>query len=122
MSTDTEFAAAVRDMRSEPKLVTAVFRFYGGPEHEREAAEAWAFELTYYFLRGVGEQPAVTYDAGVYTVSGLMQTTHPGDRSPVTVFNGDSEPSSLDFCVDPDRAARLREMYPGRTLRWDGRD
>jgi hypothetical protein len=122
VSADAEFAAAVRDLRSGARLVTAVFRFYGGPGREQEAAEAWAFELTYYFLRGVGEQPSVTYDAGVYTVSGLMQTTHPGDRSPVTVFNGDSEPASLDFCVNPDRMASLREMYPRRTLRWDGRD
>jgi hypothetical protein len=79
-------------------------------------------ELTYYFLRGVGEQPVVSYDAGVYTVSGLMQTTHPGDRSPVTVFNGGSEPSSLDFCTDPKRQDLLRGMYGGRELRWDGRD
>jgi hypothetical protein len=123
VAADTQFAGADRGMRTEPKLVTAVFRFYGGPDREQEAAGAWAFELTYYFLRGVGEQPAVTYDpaAGVYTVSGLMQTTHPGDRSPVTVFNGDSKPSSLDFCVDPCRMATLREMYPRREPRWDGR-
>ena len=121
MTTDTDFAAAVRNMRTEPKLVTAVFRFHGGPGREQEAAEAWAFELTYYFLRGVGEQPVVTYDAGVYTVTGLMQTTHPGDHSPITVFNGDSEPSSLDFCVDPERQARLRKMYDERGPRWDGR-
>ena len=121
---DTEFAAAVRDLRTGPQLVTAVFRFRGGPGREQEAAEAWAFELTYYFLRGVGEQPSVSYDpaAGVYTVSGLMQTTHPGDRSPVTVFDGDSEPASLDFCTGPERMAALRELYPGRTLRWDGRE
>jgi hypothetical protein len=122
LATDTEFAACVRSLRTEPKLVTAVFRFYGRPGREREAAEAWAFELTYYFLRGVGEPPVVSYDAGVYTVSGLMQTTHPGDRSPVTVFNGDSEPSSLDFCVNSERQARLRELYATREPRWDGRD
>ena len=75
-----------------------------------------------YFLRGVGEAPAVTYDAGVYTVSGLMQTTHPGDRSPVTVFDDGSEPASLDFCTAPDRQAMLRGMYDGRGPRWDGRD
>jgi len=120
--TPAELATAVRDMRTEPRLVTAVFRFSGGPGREEEAAEAWAFELTYYFLRGVGEQPVVTYDAGVYTVSGLMQTTHPGDRSPVTVFNDGSEPSSLNFCTGPDRQARLREMYGGREPRWDGRE
>jgi hypothetical protein len=33
-----------------------------------------------YFKRGVGEPPVVTYAGGVYTVVGLIQTTHPGDR------------------------------------------
>lgn len=121
---DDEFAVAVRDLRTEPRLVTAVLLFRAGPGREQEAAEAWAFELTYYFLRGVGEAPAVTYDpdAGVYTVSGLMQTTHPGDRSPVTVIDASSDPASLDFCVSPERKAVLRELYGQRTLRWDGRD
>jgi hypothetical protein len=121
MSADARFEADVRGMRTEPRLITAVFRFRGSPGREQEAAQAWAFELTCYFLRGIGEQPVVTYDAGVYTVSGLMLTTHPLDRSPVTVFNR-GEPSSLDFCTNPDRAARLRELYASETIRWDGRD
>jgi hypothetical protein len=28
----------------------------------------------------VGEQPVVTYAGGVYTVIGLITTTHPGDH------------------------------------------
>jgi hypothetical protein len=65
---------------TEPRLVHAGAMFTGGPGREREAAEAWAFELKVYFKRGVREQPAVTYEHGVYTVVGLIQTTHPGDR------------------------------------------
>lgn len=63
-----------------PRLVLAGARFTGTPGREREAAEAWAFEMKAYFHRGVGEQPQVTYDHGTYTVIGLIQTTHPGDR------------------------------------------
>jgi hypothetical protein len=47
---------------------------------EREAAEALAFEMKAYFLRGTGEQPDVTYANGTYEVTGLITTTHPGDR------------------------------------------
>jgi hypothetical protein len=65
---------------TEPRLVNAGVRFTGGPGREREAAEAWAFEMKAYFKRGTGEQPVVTYAGGVYTVIGLIQTTHPGDR------------------------------------------
>lgn len=65
---------------TEPRLVNAGARFTGSPGREREAAEAWAFEMKAYFKRGVGEQPVVTYAGGVYTVVGLIQTTHPGDH------------------------------------------
>ena len=65
---------------TEPRLVCAGARFTGGPGREREAAEAWAFEMKAYFKRGVGEPPVVTYANGTYTVIGLIQTTHPGDR------------------------------------------
>jgi hypothetical protein len=65
---------------TEPRLVNAGARFTGGPGREQEAAEAWAFEMKAYFKRGVGEQPRVTYASGVYTVIGLIQTTHPGDH------------------------------------------
>lgn len=67
-------------MGTEPRLLRAGARFAGGPGREREAAEAWAFEMKVYFKRGVGEQPHVTYENGVYTVTGLIQTTHPGDH------------------------------------------
>ena len=112
-------AGHVRD--EGPRNVVAVFKFCGGPGREQEAAEAWAFELKYYFLRGVGEQPEVIYQDGVYTCRGLMTTTHPGDRSPVTVFNA-GEPSSLAFCTSPDRVQRLRDLYGQRSgPRYDGR-
>ena len=109
---------------TEARLVTAVTRFSGGPGREREAAEAWAFELTYYFKRGVGEQPVVTYDAdaGVYTCTGLMATTHPYDTSPVTVFDANSDPWSLDFCADAARQERVRELYPRAGYWWDCRE
>jgi hypothetical protein len=103
------------------RLVIAVTRFCGGPGREQEAAEAWAFELTYYFLRGIGEPPQVTYSDGVYTCQGLMQTTHPGDRD-VTVFDEGSPPWSLDFTVNPERRAHLRESYQQSDHFFDGRD
>ena len=59
--------------------VLAGMRFTGSPGREDEAARAWAFELKVYFLRGVGEQPQVSHDGSVYTVVGLMRTTHPWD-------------------------------------------
>jgi len=65
---------------TEPRQVRAGAQFTGRPGREREAAEAWAFEMTAYFKRGVGEQPVVSYAGGVYTVIGLIQTTHPGDH------------------------------------------
>ena len=99
------------------RTVTAVVRFRAGPGREREAAEAWAFELTYYFLRGVGEQPQVTYAGGVYTCTGLMTTSHPGDADDVTVFESTAD---LDFCMAPDRQKLLRDLYPARG-RFDGR-
>ena len=103
------------------RTVTAVTRFRGGPGREAEAAEAWAFELTYYFTRGVGEPPAVSYANGVYTCTGLMQTTDPGDKAPVTEFDADGEPWDLDFCADPGRRARVRAEYPERRVWFDGR-
>lgn len=108
-------------MSVPPRTVRAVMTFAGTPGREREAAEAWAFELTYYFTRAVGEQPEVTYEDGVYTCTGLMTTTHPGDSAPVTFFNA-GEPYSLDFCADPERRKVLRELYPRRAFRFDGRD
>ena len=119
---DTAFRESVYALMTEPRQVTAIARFRGGPGREQEAAEAWAFELTYYFTRAVGEQPEVTYEDGVYTCTGLMQTTHPGDRSPVTVFDAVAEPWDLDFCLDPDRRERLRELYRKRGIWYDGRD
>jgi hypothetical protein len=104
---------------AEPRQVTAVIRFRGGPGREREAAEAWAFELTYYFTRGVGEPPQVTWADGIYTCTGLMQTTHPGDLEPVTDFG---EAVLLDPVFWPARERHLRELYPRRPLWFDGRD
>lgn len=101
--------------------VIAVARFKGGPGREQEAAEAWAFELTYYFTRGVGEAPEVTYEDGVYTCRGLMQTTHPGD-SDVTVFDRDRPPWDLDSAADPGRRRVLRDLYSRHALYFDGRE
>lgn len=100
------------------RQVTAVCRFAGGPGREREAAEAWAFELTHYFMRAVGEAPKVTYENGVYTCTGLMQTTHPHDTDP-TVFDATAPPWGLDFSVNPDRRAHLLAITERR--RFDGR-
>jgi hypothetical protein len=63
-----------------PRLIQAGAWFTGGPGREREAAEAWAFEMKVYFKRGVEGQPQVSYANGTYTVIGLIQTTHPGDQ------------------------------------------
>lgn len=104
------------------RTVEAVMCFSAGPGREQEAAEAWAFELTYYFTRGVGEQPRVEYADGVYTVTGLMTTTHPGDHGSPVIFNPGSPPGSLDFCLAPERQASLRELYLTRGMRFDGRD
>lgn len=117
---DLGFRSAVRGLMTEPRQVTAIARFRGVPGREAEAAEAWAFELVYYFTRGIGEPPAVDYADGIYTCTGIMQTTNPGD-GPVTDFTRD-EPWSLDFGRDPDRAARLRELYARRDTWYDGRD
>lgn len=86
-----------------------VARFAGGPGREREAAEAWAFELTYYFLRRAGEQPQVTYENGIYTVTGLMTTSHPGDKA-VTLF---TPTAGLDYCTGEDRRNALMKLYDG---------
>jgi hypothetical protein len=102
--------------------VIAIMRFYGGPGRERDAAEAWAFEITYYYLRSVGEQPAVEYTDGVYTVSGMMTTTHPCDRA-VTDFCPSGTAIRLDDALAPSRRTKLRTIYPSRcTWRFDGRD
>lgn len=106
--------------QTAPRQVTAVARFRGKPGREREAAEAWAFELTYYFTRGVSEPPQVSYENGVYTCTGVMQTTHPAD-GPVTDFCRD-EPWSLSFCQDEQRRQQLRELYPRQGTWFDGRD
>lgn len=107
-------------IHTAPRQVTAVGRFAGPPGREHDAARAWAFELTYYFTRGVGEPPLVTYEHGVYTCTGLIQTTHPGDR-PVTDFTGD-EPILLDSQLFEGRDRYLRELYPRRSIWFDGRD
>lgn len=108
---------------AEPRNVTAVCWFKGGPGREREAAEAWAFELTYYFARGVGEQPKVSYDETtmLYECSGLMTTTHPLDKSPVTEFTFISEPWDLDFSSSSERRKTVRELHAMRSRWWDGR-
>jgi len=118
--------AGVRALMTPPRVVTAVARFRAGPGREDEAAGAWAFEITYYFTRAVGEAPAVTYapgwpgEPGVYTCTGLMQTTHPGDHDP-TDFTRE-EPWSLDYVTGAVRRAQLRSMYPRRKIWYDGRD
>lgn len=101
--------------------VIAIMRFYGEPGRERDAAEAWAFEITYYYLRCVGEQPAVVYQNGIYTVSGMMTTTHPGDRAE-TDFCPSGTAISLDDALTPSRRTKLRAIYPARaSWRFDGR-
>jgi hypothetical protein len=98
---------------TEPRQVMAVLRFTGPPGQEDRAMEAWA----YYFLRGVGEAPRVTsYENGIYTVAGFIQTTHPGDHD-VTDF---SPVASLDFCLGPKRVEHLKSLY-GRGPKFDGR-
>jgi hypothetical protein len=73
--------AATLSVQAAPRTVLAGARFSGGPGREDEAREAWAFEMKAYFHRGVGEPPVITsYDGGVYTVIGLITTTHPGDH------------------------------------------
>jgi hypothetical protein len=116
----TAFRDAVPGLMTPPRAVTAIARFRGGPGREDEAAQAWAFELTYYFLRGVGEPPLVTYDGEIYTCTGLIQTTHQGDK-PVTDFTGDA-PLWLDSALVTARQAYLRALYPQRWCWFDGRD
>ena len=118
----TALREGVAALQTPVRQVTAVCRFRGGPGREAEAAEAWAFELVYYFTRAVSERPQVEYADGIYTCTGLMQTTHPGDRSPVTDFDSGSEPWDLDFGLDADRRERLRELYARRGIWFDGRD
>lgn len=117
---DSAFITAVRDLMTEPRQVTAIARFRGGPGREREAAEAWAFELTYYFTRGVGEPPLVSYENGIYICTGLIQTTHPGDRAVTDFSSGEAWP--LDWGMLPGRQEMLREAYPERRVWYDGRD
>lgn len=115
-------------IHTEPRNVYATCRFRAGPGRFEEAAEAWAFELTYYFLRGVGEAPVVQYfpegpETGVYVCTGLMQTTHPGDRDE-SVFDAPPAPAwDLDRCSDPGRRQYLRDLYERRdpASRFDGR-
>lgn len=40
-------------------LTEANCRFWAGPDRLLDAARAWAYDLTYYFKRGVGERPEV---------------------------------------------------------------
>jgi hypothetical protein len=105
---------------TEPRNITAICQFRGAPGREREAALAWAFELTYYFLRGVGEAPVVTYAGGIYTCTGLMTTTHPFDRDPTWFDKG--SPWDLDYNTNSERAKTLRELYDQGGQRWDGRE
>lgn len=107
-------------MSAEPQQVHATARFFGLPGLEQAAAEAWAFELTYYFLRGVGAAPVVSYENGIYTCTGLIQTTHPADHDPLD-FTPD-EPWDLLFSMEPTRQARLRDMYEQPGPKFDGRD
>lgn len=117
----TPVSVAFTPRQAPVRNVIAVCRFSGEPGREQEAAEAWAFDLTYFFLRGVGEAPAVEYQNGIYTVRGLMTTTHLGDRAPVTSFNHGGL-ASLDFILAPARVESLREMYPRTAAyRFDGR-
>lgn len=116
MSTETADAYG----RTAPRLVTAVLRYHDGPGLEQLAAEAWAFDLTYYFTRGVGEAPQVEYEDGVYTMTGLMQTTHPGDHGPVVDFGGGDMP--LDWIMSDERQKVLRGLCGGRLVYFDGRD
>jgi hypothetical protein len=88
--------------------VIAVARFSGGPGREREAAESWAFELKYYFMRRVGEQPQVAYEDGIYTVTGLMTTSHPFDKD-VTEFSPVFDLGN----GGPERRKALIAMYDG---------
>jgi hypothetical protein len=112
--------SAVASLQSPARQVIAVARIAGPPGREADAAEAWAFELTYYFTRGVGEPPAVSYADSIYTVTGLIQTTHPHDQ-PVSYFTQD-EPWQLDFSFQDHRRLTLRELYERRGIWFDGRD
>jgi hypothetical protein len=100
--------------------VTAVIRFAEPQQgRERDAALAWGFELRYYFGRGVGERaPGVSFSAGVYTCTGQITTTHPGDK-PVTDFTPD-EPWNLAYCASSRRRDMLRELWAKRIARFDG--
>lgn len=100
-------------LRTNPRIVTAVASFRGESGRESEAAQAWAFELNYGFARGVGEQPAVTFTRGIYTVTGFIQTTDPADAD-TTVFSSPENPWDLDFCLAPERQARVRAAHAAR--------
>lgn len=118
---DAEFREAIRAIQTEPRIVTAILQFTGPPGMEAEAADAWAFELTYFFTRGVGEAPVVEYENGVYTVSGPIQTTHPHDPDPARFTQ--EPPWSLAGSMEEGRRKDLRELYGRREgVRFDGRD
>jgi hypothetical protein len=107
---------------TDAREVIAIARFRGGPGREAEAAMAWSFELKYYFHRGINpdQPPQVTYEDGVYTCTGTMVTTHPGDRA-ITIFDEDADPWDLDFAAGTSRKADLRRLYHDSPLpHWDG--
>ena len=118
---DSALGDSVYSLMTEPRQVTAVMQFRGEPEQEARAAEAWAFDLTYYFTRGVGEAPSVSYENGIYTVTGLIQTTHPGDPDTCDRWCGETKPT-IDFILSPERQASLRDLYSRRGIYFDGRD
>lgn len=80
LSNQDRFDGTTGGVQGPLRHVLASAQLAGPAGQEREAAEAWAFEMKNYFLRGVGEPPVVTWKDGVYTVTGLISTTHPADR------------------------------------------
>ena len=83
-------------------ITEALCHFWAGPDRQHDAALAWAYELTLYFKRAVGEQPLVTahpghavhrwpghpyYGEGWYdTTLGLYLNFWSGGPDPVTVY------------------------------------
>jgi len=130
-------------------LTEAVCHYWAGPGREHDAALAWAYDLTYWFRRGVGEQPAVTaataqpmrLNDAWYAEPGFLFLNYweimPRPAELViyhcrglmsTTHPGDQRPVSvfdagsawsLDFSLDPRRQESLRQPYAGP--RWDGR-
>jgi len=105
--------------QTAPRTVTAIAYFSGEPGRDQDVALAWAFELKYEYARGVDDPPTVTYSDGIYTVSGIIRTTHPAD-APTTVFASPGAPWDLDLCLRPKRQARVRAAYTRRRYHWDG--